>query len=176
MAGPKFKALFGDPRQARIMEMAFDPSELDALRGFGDVMDAIGRVTNVGSDTAGIRKPSGRQGSGPPLVARIMRNMNPAQLLKRASTRWQRNGRAIKKMDAGSIYPGRDAAVCASCVRWRQARNAFATGVAQLLASLGEAPLIQCSRGGGVEPPSDSSARPQSAPAAALPKRSMETC
>lgn len=175
MAGPKFaKALFGDPRQARIMEMAFDSSELDALRGFGDVMDAIGRVRNVGSDTAWNQEAiKDAKDQARPLVARIMRNMNPAQFLKsfdEAATQWSGD----RKMDAlARVYTSPDA-----MQRLRELRTVapgtqrFATGVAQLLASLGESAVDSVlARSGGVEPPSDSSARPQSAPAAATPKR-----
>ena len=108
--------------------------------GFGDVMDAIGRVRNVGSDTAWNQEAiKDAKDQARPLVARIMRNMNPAQLLKsfdEMATQWAGD----KKMDAlARVYTSPDA-----MQRLRELRTVapgtqrFATGVAQLLASLGE--------------------------------------
>lgn len=51
--GAKFRAtMFGNPKQRDILKAAMEPQQFDALSNLMDVLEATGRASKVGSDTA----------------------------------------------------------------------------------------------------------------------------
>jgi len=82
--GARFRALlFGDKKRARNLRAALDPKEYDYLEELSKVLEASGRVKQIGSDTAWNQEMMRELGDeAAPVWAKIAENVNPAQALR----------------------------------------------------------------------------------------------
>lgn len=110
-AGAKFSAmLMGDQRQQRLLQSAMEPEQYRGISDLAEVLEATGRVPLHGSPTTWNTEALEQvKESSRPLVAKIVRNINPATFLKsfdQTATNWAMQGKLSKMAD---VYTSPDA-------------------------------------------------------------------
>lgn len=83
VAGKFRQAVMGNPSESGRLQAALGPDEWKNLSDLSDVLQAASRVKPIGSDTAWneVVKDAQREAARP-IVAKIARNLNPAQALR----------------------------------------------------------------------------------------------
>ena len=83
VAGQFRKAVIGNPQQAARIKAALSPMEYAGLKQLARALDAASKVKQIGSDTAWNQEAMRMaRDKARPLIAKIARNLNPAQALR----------------------------------------------------------------------------------------------